>query len=368
MRKAFEYAGIDTCAADGLCSIACPVSIDTGNLMKEMRSRDHDSLSRGFTRWTQKHPRFHLGMIRWGLYLMTPIRRLSNHVGFHQLNRKLTTSSGGRIPLWNHLLKSEKQLNQRFLSRDAADLVYFPSCISRIIHSGKALSVPEAFEYILFQAGLQPTYPHQVSDLCCGLKHQSKGYPEVALQSAIATTQALWESSEEGQLPIVMDTSPCTSHLQNYDKILSGIHLARWRSLKIVDIVEYLNDEVVERLDIRQKSKARVVLHPTCSNIKDGSDEILMSLAHKCAETVVQPASGACCGFAGDRGLHFPELTENAAHTEALNVKALAGERHYSTSRMCEIGMSEATKRDYHSIVFLVHEVMTQQDSFEKKS
>ena len=36
----YEYDGLETCAADGSCAAACPVAIDTGKLVKELRRRD----------------------------------------------------------------------------------------------------------------------------------------------------------------------------------------------------------------------------------------------------------------------------------------------------------------------------------------
>ncbi|HSO36546.1 MAG TPA: FAD-binding and (Fe-S)-binding domain-containing protein, partial [Labilithrix sp.] len=38
LERDFEYAGVDTCAADGLCATVCPVHIDTGALVKRLRS------------------------------------------------------------------------------------------------------------------------------------------------------------------------------------------------------------------------------------------------------------------------------------------------------------------------------------------
>ena len=35
----YEYDALDTCAADGSCQLACPVGIDTGKLVKELRAR-----------------------------------------------------------------------------------------------------------------------------------------------------------------------------------------------------------------------------------------------------------------------------------------------------------------------------------------
>src|SRR5918997_1540714 len=36
----YEYDGIQTCAADGTCALACPLGIDTGKLVKEFRHRE----------------------------------------------------------------------------------------------------------------------------------------------------------------------------------------------------------------------------------------------------------------------------------------------------------------------------------------
>ena len=37
----YEYDAIQTCAADGSCATACPVAIDTGKLVKQLRHREH---------------------------------------------------------------------------------------------------------------------------------------------------------------------------------------------------------------------------------------------------------------------------------------------------------------------------------------
>src|SRR5262249_17319135 len=37
----YSYDAMETCAADGICSLQCPVGIDTGKLVKELRSRRH---------------------------------------------------------------------------------------------------------------------------------------------------------------------------------------------------------------------------------------------------------------------------------------------------------------------------------------
>ena len=46
----YEYDGIQTCAADGTCAISCPLSIDTGKLIKGFRERERSAAASGARR------------------------------------------------------------------------------------------------------------------------------------------------------------------------------------------------------------------------------------------------------------------------------------------------------------------------------
>ena len=60
-----------------------------------------------------------------------------------------------------------------------------------------------------------------------------------------------------------------------------------------------------------------------------------------------------CCGFAGERGFVRPELNEHALRhlKESIPADCTSG---VSSSRTCEIGLSEAAGVPYRSILYLV--------------
>jgi D-lactate dehydrogenase len=103
------------------------------------------------------------------------------------------------------------------------------------------------------------------------------------------------------------------------------------------------------------------VLHPTCTLVKTGGLPDLVRVAQAHSEAVLIPPGAECCGFAGDRGFLFPELTASATAREAREVREAvpdAGAGFYSTCRTCEIGMSRAVGRPYRSLVHLVREAL----------
>ncbi|MFL5264122.1 MAG: FAD-binding and (Fe-S)-binding domain-containing protein, partial [Anaeromyxobacteraceae bacterium] len=51
----FQYQGLDTCAADGLCATACPVSIDTGKLTKALRAQERGGFAKSLAGLVASH-------------------------------------------------------------------------------------------------------------------------------------------------------------------------------------------------------------------------------------------------------------------------------------------------------------------------
>ena len=106
----------------------------------------------------------------------------------------------------------------------------------------------------------------------------------------------------------------------------------------------------------RQPLDREIVLHPTCSTHKMSDIDALEILARRCAASVIIPDNSSCCGFAGDRGLIVPGLAKTAAKHNKTGLSSHLSEG-YSSSRMCEIGMS-SDDLNYRNIAYLVHDFL----------
>ncbi len=162
-----------------------------------------------------------------------------------------------------------------------------------------------------------------------------------------------WEWSEHGQYPIVVDTTSCTHTLLTSRDDLAKEDQELLKKLTVLDSIEFLHDFVLPKLNILAVDED-VVLHPNCSARKLGLDTKMLDIAKQCARTAAIPLNLGCCAFAGDRGLLFPELTQSATEEESSEVNAHEHGGYYSSNIPCEIGMSAATGKGYHSIVYLV--------------
>jgi D-lactate dehydrogenase len=169
--------------------------------------------------------------------------------------------------------------------------------------------------------------------------------------------ERLWRWTKGAQFPVVIDVSSCAYTLHNIRHALTKENKQRFDILKILDSVDYLHDLVLTR-PLKVKPKGKIVLHPVCSLQKMGTQQKFISLAKHFAEDVTVPLHSGCCGMAGDRGFLFPELTASATHDEAKEVRASSYEGYYSSTKTCEMAMSEAVKQNYESILYLVDETI----------
>jgi D-lactate dehydrogenase len=235
------------------------------------------------------------------------------------------------------------------------EVVYFPSCVSRIFGALPGEQGPSTMEATLRSleaAGFRVTIPPRIDSLCCGLVFSSKSQQEAADASMKVTREVLAGLTRGGEVLVVTDASPCALAFEG-----PGAE----RGPRVLDFVQFWSREVLTRTDRpRGVLPGRAILHPTCSLTKLGAIEDLEAVAAAHAEDPIVPLRAACCGFAGNQGFVRPDITEGATRAEAEDVRALVdrGTTAYSTCRTCEIGMSRATDLSYVSAAHLVYRAL----------
>jgi D-lactate dehydrogenase len=118
--------------------------------------------------------------------------------------------------------------------------------------------------------------------------------------------------------------------------------------------VKFIREQLVDRLDFQPQYKP-VAVHVTCSTQHLGEAQGLIDIVRRCTREVVVPEGIHCCGFAGDKGFTTPQL--NAHALRSLKDAVQICEEGISTSRTCEIGLSQHGGIDYHGLVYLVDRV-----------
>jgi D-lactate dehydrogenase len=195
---------------------------------------------------------------------------------------------------------------------------------------------------LLSKAGFEVVIPKRVEGLCCGMPFASKGLEGPARAALEHIEEALWQASEQGQLPVVCDTSPCTA------RMIDGFT----KPIRIQEPVGFAREHLLPRLRQVQKLD-RIALHISCSARKMGLERDFVALAETCAERVFQPEEQGCCGFAGEKGFTTPAL--NASALSCLRQQIPEGcKSGYSNSRTCEIGLSKHSGIPYRSILYLM--------------
>ena len=352
----YEYMAIDTCAADGLCATACPVSIDTGSLIKRLRKQNHSARAHGIAATLQRHFATIEPVLRMGLRSGHLVQSLAGPGTMIAITRLMRAVAGTATHQWSkEMPKAAKALPTT--SPEGAQAIYFPACISRMMGAlpGEAtdLTLPEAMLALSKRAGVPVHIPEDPQGVCCGVPFSSKGFAQAHRQSVNEAIERFHRWSKEGELPVVVDTSPCTYGLKGCRAYLTPENQIRFDQLKIMDAVQFVHDVLLPKLTVKHKL-GRVALHPVCSLTKMNLAPSLEAIAKACADEVVVPRDAGCCGFAGDRGFLFPELTASATRREAEEVKTRTYDGHFSSSRTCEIGVTRATGSIYRSFLFML--------------
>lgn len=352
----YDYMAIDTCAGCGLCSTVCPVGINTGDLVRQLR-HDKNLGRENVSAWIADH----FGTVTTAAKTAFGVADVAHGVLGSKTMGAVTRSarklSGNRMGYWtpemptpasfdtNVYLDQAKTTQYPQDASDKLKVVYLPSCASRTM--GPARDAMESTPLIdktvelLERAGYEVIFPDGLKEQCCGMPFKSKGMFNQAESKAQETIKMLLEASKNGEYPIYCDTSPCTMQLNDF----LPAHL------KLYEPVDFIHTYMMDKLDF-EPVEEKVALHITCSARRMGLDSKIVDVMKACSTNVVIPDQITCCGFAGDKGFTTPELNESALSSLAQQVEGCAS--GYSTSRTCEIGLSHHSGIDYQSIVYLV--------------
>ncbi|WP_413793984.1 MULTISPECIES: FAD-binding and (Fe-S)-binding domain-containing protein [unclassified Pseudomonas] len=349
LERAYQYQGIDTCAATGLCAQRCPVGINTGELVKKLRSRDATKTKTA--NWIEGNFATTLQGARFALHVANGARMLLGAPRLAKLSASLTRLSKGQVPQWTSAMpQPEKAIRVSIaVSDERPRVVYLAACVSRVmgptVADKEQMSLYDKTRGLLEKAGYQVVFPDNVESLCCGQPFASKGYAEQAEHKRQELIGALLHASRGGLDPIYCDTSPCTLRLVQ--------DLGETR-LDLYDPVRFIRTHLMDRLDFFPQ-EAPIAVHITCSTQHLGESQALIDLARQCSKQVVIPEGIHCCGFAGDKGFTTPELNAHSLRTLKDAVQYCT--EGISTSRTCEIGLTRHGEIDYHGLVYLVDRV-----------
>jgi D-lactate dehydrogenase len=349
----YAYAAVDSCAADSLCVTACPVTIDTGAVMKRLRAERHSPTAQRAGDTVARH---------WS-GAVTGVRAALNtaHVVPAPLLRAATgtirkAGAGELVPAWSDDIPRGGPARPAPQRPTEAQAVFFAACIGSVFApEGTSGGAAAAFLRLCERAGVPVAVPDELAGLCCGTPWQSKGYTAGHRTMAARTLQVLWEASDHGRLPVVCDASSCTHGLEQLADVLPESERARYSALRFVDSVAFTAEHLLPALPTPRRLGS-LALHPTCSTVHLGIDAALRTLAAAVSAEVTVPDNWGCCAFAGDRGLLHPEVTASATAAQAAEITAGDFDAYASCNRTCEMGMSRATGRPYRHVLELLDE------------
>ena len=353
----YEYDGIETCAADSTCKLACPLGIDTGALVKQFRAGEHSERAESTARRVAE---------RWASVergSRAALRVGSGPAGGVAMRAAAASAravfSDELVPRWPSNMPNPAPATLPETDRDGAAALYFPSCLNRIFgkprgDSADSLPLPEALIALSARAGRPLWIPPKIAGHCCSTPWVSKGYKSGAAYMANLTVEALWGWSDRGALPIVCDAASCSLGLiEDAAGGLDPDNAERHSKLTIIDSIAWVHDHLLDRLEVSAKL-GRSAGHPPCSARLLGLEKKLRSLAEAVSTEVAGFDGATCCGFAGDRGFLHPELTAAAAAPLAQALGSDPYDAHVCANRTCEIGLETATGQPYESIVQLL--------------
>jgi D-lactate dehydrogenase len=335
---AWKYRGLDTCAADGMCETACPVHINTGDLVRLERAAQRPQWQQRLALATTDYFDLITGTLRLGF-------RLAQFAAIKHLPRTSVALPPPAAALPDSWPTARG---------DAPTIVYFPTCISRMMGPG---SLAAALADCCRLSGIGLMIPDGVNNLCCGQPYSSKGFPEAATAMLRRTITAVLAICRPDTI-FVTDTSTCAGQWDDIDGLLTDEERQRWQAVRRLSPAAVVSELLIPRLTaagVLRPEQTPILVHPTCSEHRHhwvGS----LTAATTALGTPIIPLSAGCCGMAGDKGWTTPQLTSGAGAREGSEASCSAATIGITTSTTCALAMSAVSGRSYQHLWLTLRE------------
>lgn len=398
LKRGYQYFGIETCATCSMCSLSCPLEIDSAKIAQKLNPSTKGAVSRFIATQTAKHFSPTLSLAKGGLHIANfgfaifgknTLNTLSKKMSFlpyiprslpranaYKLESKNFSHShhacrdealGARVALPQRArptpLREQSNAWDNGAQSSQISVIYFSTCINRSFAPQSSLkdtrALQEVFESLCKKAGVSVVYPHNLKNLCCGKAY--KDYPQSAEIKCKEVYRALDSSVEElrskgaKQIHIVCDHSACSYELKSGLQELDS-------TLTILDMPEFIESTLLPRLTITPLDED-IALYAMCSTRKGKWDKSLESIAKTCTNgEVIIHSKTQCCGFAGNKGFTCSELNASALRELSEFYKDRKLRLGFSSSSTCEIGLNDKTNITWQNLLYLVDSVSASGD------
>ena len=322
LKKELHYQADQTCAVDGMCAINCPVGINTGSFIKEIRASNTNRFGKVIGGFIENNWGKVSKLAGNGLKIASKVPGLARQASL--LASRIFPK--GSAPIYDRHVRSAGN-SRKSLVNGEGDFLFLPSCMNEVFGGADLQKISRLSK----SKGFTLQVPEGIENFCCGTPFSSKGYKDLAERRAERNTEFLHYTPSKA---VIIDGSSCHQTLLG-------------QSPKVMELSEFISENLLDKFEVNKIP--RIIIHPTCSG-ESGSNSAMIRIAHAVAEEVVMPVDWKCCGFAGDRGLLVPELTANATKLETAEVSGLDGV-FVSNNQPCQIGLSGSTGKQYQSIV-----------------
>lgn len=398
LKQGYKYFGIETCAICSMCSLSCPLEIDSGKIASKLSPATKGTFSRFIAAQTAKHFSSTLSLAKGGLRIANfssnmlgknTLSNLSNKIKFlpyiprslpranaYKLESKNFSHShhacrdealGARVALPQRArptpLREQSNAWDNGAQSSQISVIYFSTCINRSFappsHLQDIRALQEVFESLCKKAGVSVVYPQNLNNLCCGKAY--KDYPQSAelkrkeVYRALDSSVKELQSKSAEQIHIVCDHSACSYELKSGLQELDS-------TLTILDMPEFIESTLLPRLTITPLDED-IALYAMCSTRKGKWDKSLESIAKTCTNgEVIIHSKTQCCGFAGNKGFICSELNASALRELSEFYKDRKLRLGFSSSSTCEIGLNDKTNITWQNLLYLVDSVSASGD------